>query len=139
MLDWEKTNIDEYPPIELVARFHHKFVQIHPFTEGNGRTARLLLNAQFLKNGYPFLINITNRDRGRYLSALQEADLGNLESFVNFIAKSVERAFDLYLNALDEPEVYTLKKASEQSPYSVDYLSLLARKGRIAAFKKGNK
>lgn len=139
LLDWLKKNIDEYSPIELAARFHHKFVQIHPFSEGNGRIARLLLNAILLKNSYPFLINITYKDRGKYLTALQEADLGNLYAFVNFIARSSERVLDIYLNALDEPIILTLKQASEQSPYSVDYLSLLARRGRIAAFKKGNK
>lgn len=139
LIDWLNKNIDEYSPIELAARFHHNFVKIHPFSEGNGRTARLLLNAILMKNGYPFLINITNKDRAKYLAALQEADLGNLETFVNFIARSSERILDIYLNALDEPEILTLKQASEQSPYSVHYLSLLARRGRIAAYKKGNK
>ncbi|MCW4050190.1 MAG: Fic family protein [Candidatus Bathyarchaeota archaeon] len=139
LIDWLKKNIEEYSPIELAARFHHKFVKIHPFSEGNGRIARLLLNAILMRNGYPFLINITNKDRAKYLTSLQEADLGNLEAFVNFIARSSERILDIYLNALDEPEILTLKQASELSPYSVDYLSLLARRGRIAAFKKGNK
>ncbi len=139
LINWLNKNIDEYSPIELAARFHHDFVKIHPFSEGNGRTARLLLNVILMKNGYPFLINITNKDRAKYLAALQEADLGNLEAFVNFIARSSERILDVYLNALDEPEILTLKQASEQSPYSVHYLSLLARRGRIAAFKKGNK
>lgn len=139
LLDWLKNNIDEYSPIELAARFHHKFVQIHPFSEGNGRTARLLLNTILLKNGYPFLINISYKDRAKYITALQEADLGNLYTFVNFIARSSERVLDIYLNALDEPNILTLNQASEQSPYSADYLSLLARRGRIAAFKKGNK
>jgi len=139
LIDWLNKNIEEYSPIELAARFHHKIVTIHPFSEGNGRTARLLLNAILMKNGYPFLINITNKDRAKYLETLQESDLGNLEAFVNFIARSSERILDIYLNTIEEPEILTLKQASEVSPYSIDYLSLLVRRGRIAAFKKGNK
>lgn len=139
LLEWLNKNIEEYSPIELAAIFHHKFVRIHPFSEGNGRTARLLLNAILMKEGYPFIINITNKDRAKYLEALQEADMGNLEAFVNFIARSSERILDIYINAIEEPEILTLKEASEISPYSVDYLSLLARRGRIGAFKKGNK
>jgi len=139
LLEWLNNNIEEFSPIELAARFHHSFVKIHPFSEGNGRTARLLLNAILMKEHYPFIINITNRDRAKYLETLQEADLGNLEPFVNFIARSAERVLDIYLNALEEPEILTLKEASLISPYSADYLGLLARKGRIGAFKKGNK
>lgn len=139
LLEWLNKNIEEYSPIELAARFHHRFVCIHPFTEGNGRVARLLLNAILLKEGYPFIINIKNRDRGKYLEALQEADLGNLELFVNFIARSSERVLNIYLNAIEEPEILSLKEASEISPYSADYLGLLARRGRVGAFKKGNK
>lgn len=139
LLEWLKKNIEEYTPIELAARFHHKFVQIHPFQEGNGRTARLLLNAILMKEGYPFIINITNKDRAKYLTALQEADFGNMGALVNFIALSSERVLDIYLNTLNEPIIFTLNEASERSPYSADYLSLLARRGRIAAFKQGNK
>ena len=139
LLDWLNRNMEEYSPVELAARFHHRFVTIHPFSEGNGRTARLLLNAVLMRHGYPFLVNITNRDRVKYLEALREADQGNPEAFVNFIARSAERVLDIYLNAIEEPVVYTLKEAAELSPYSEDYLGLLARRGRIAAFKKGNK
>jgi len=139
LLDWLNRNMEEYSPVELAARFHHRFVTIHPFPEGNGRTARLLLNAVLMRHGYPFLINITNRDRAKYLEALREADQGNPEAFVNFIARSAERVLDIYLNAIEEPVVLTLKEAAELSPYSEDYLGLLARRGRVAAFKKGSR
>jgi hypothetical protein len=65
--------------------------------------------------------------------------LGNLDLLVNFIARSSERVLNIYLNAIEEPEILSLKEASEISPYSADYLGLLARRGRIGAFKKGNK
>lgn len=137
LLEWLRENPDELRPIELAAVFHHRFVQIHPFTEGNGRTARLLMNAVLMKNGYPFIAIIPKIDRAKYLRALSEADLGNASVFVNFVARCVERSLDMYLNALEEPEILTLAEASKLTPYSQEYLSLLARKGVLGAFKRG--
>jgi len=137
LLEWLRENPDELRPIELAAVFHNRFVRIHPFTEGNGRTARLLMNAVLMKNGYPFIAIIPKIDRAKYLRALIEADLGKVSAFVNFVARFVERSLDMYLNALEEPEILTLTEASELTPYSQEYLSLLARKGAIGAFKRG--
>jgi len=137
LLKWLRENPDEYTPIELAAVLHHGFVRIHPFTEGNGRTARLLMNAILLKAGYPFIAIVPKRDRAKYLRTLVEADLGNASAFVNFMARCVERALDMYLDALEEPEILTLAEASKITPYSQEYLSLLARKGALGAFKQG--
>lgn len=137
LLKWLKENPDEYTPIELAAVFHHRFVQIHPFTEGNGRTARLLMNAILMKTGYPFIAIMPKRDRPKYLKALLEADLGSASTFVNFVARCVERALDTYLEAIEEPEILTLTEASKITPYSQEYLSFLARKGALGAFKQG--
>jgi len=137
LLRWVKENPDELTPIEIAAVFHHRFVTIHPFAEGNGRTVRLLMNGILLRNGYPFITNITVRDRKKYLDSLSEADMGNMKTFVNFIARNVEHALDIYLRAGEEPEVLSLAEAADYSPYTQEYLSLLARKGAIGAFKKG--
>jgi Fic family protein len=137
LLEWLRDNPDELTPIELAALFHHRLVQIHPFNEGNGRTARLLMNAVLLNHGYPHITNITHRDRTRYLRTLSEADQGNPAPLVNLIARSVEHALDAYLRAIEEPEVLSLKEASRRTPYSQEYLSLLARRGAIGAFKRG--
>jgi hypothetical protein len=66
-----------------------------------------------------------------------EADLGNASAFVNFVARCVERTIDMYLEAIEEPEILTLAEASKITPYSQEYLSLLARKGVLGAFKQG--
>ena len=137
LLDWLKRNPEEYTPIELAAIFHHKFVWIHPFIEGNGRTARLLMNTILIKNGYPFIAVVSKIDRPKYLRYLMEADLGNSAPFVNFIARSVEKSLDVYLNALEEPKILTLSEAAKITPYSQEYLSLLARKGSLGAHKQG--
>lgn len=123
LLTWLKDNPNEYTPMELAAVFHHRFVQIHPFTEGNGRTARLLMNAILMRFGYPFIVIVSAQDRSRYLKTLMEADLGNASAFVNFAARCVERTIDLYLEAIEEPEILTLAEASKITPYSQEYLS----------------
>lgn len=137
LLQWLKSNPDELTPIELAAVFHHRFTQIHPFTDGNGRVARLLMNAILMKHGYPFIANISYSDRAKYLKTLSDADFGNMSAFVNFVARSVERSIDVYLHALEEPELQSLAEASKLTPYSQEYLSLLARKGTIGAVKIG--
>jgi len=137
LLKWLRKNPDELTPIELAAVFHHRFIQIHPFSEGNGRTARLLMNALLMKDGYPFIATVPKLDRPKYLKTLAEADSGNTSSFVNFIARCAEKALDMYLDALEEPEILTLAEASKITPYSQEYLSLLARKGLLGAYKQG--
>ena len=135
LLQTVSQNPDELRPIELAAFFHHKFVYIHPFIDGNGRTARLLMNVILMRNGYPFTV-LLKVDRPKYLRALSEADNRNLTPFANFTANSVERSLDIYLLAFEkETEILTLKEASKLTPYTQEYLSLLARKGNIGAFK----
>ena len=137
LLEWIIKNPDEYSPIQIAAIFHHRFVCIHPFIEGNGRTARLLMNAILMKNGYPFITNIEKQDRSKYLNALVKADSGKTSQFMTFIYQCVERSLDMYIDAVEEPEVISLYKASKITPYSQEYLSLLSRKGVLAAFKRG--
>lgn len=128
-------NPDELRPIELAAFFHHKLAHIHPFLDGNGRAARLLMNIILISNGYPFTV-LLKVDRPKYLRALSEADNGNLAPFANFVARSVERSLDIYLLAFEkEAKILTLSEAASLTPYTQEYLSLLARKGNIGAFK----
>jgi len=135
LLQTLKQNPDELRPIELAAFFHHKLAYTHPFLDGNGRTARLLMNVILVRNGYPLTV-LLKVDRPKYLRALSEADNGNLIPLTNFVARSVERSLDIYLLAFEkEAEILTLREASELTPYTQEYLSLLARKGNMGAFK----
>jgi len=138
LLDWLRKNPDELRPIEFAAVFHHQFVCLHPFSDGNGRVSRLLMNCILLKYRYPFVIILKN-DRKRYYRTLREADHGNISPFVNFIARCVERSLNLYLAAIGKRTVISLLEASKSTRYSQEYLSLLARKGSISAAKIGRK
>jgi len=142
LVDWCNLNPDELRPIELAAILHHRFVWIHPFHDGNGRVARLLMNLALTRSGYPIAV-ILNVDRNKYYDTLKKADDGDPTSFVNFVASAVERSLDLYLRALEPPEktdrLLPLGEAAKMTPYTQEYLSLLARKRRIAALKVGRR
>lgn len=140
LLEWLEKNPDELRPIEIAAVFHYKFVFIHPFDDGNGRLARLLMNLLLIKYGYPFTV-IRTYDRRRYYDTLRKADNGDFKPFVNFIARCVEESTDLYLSAIKPSnkasQPLSLAEAAKRTPYSQEYLSLLARRGMIAATKIG--
>lgn len=85
--------------VRVSADAHFKFVSVHPFVDGNGRTARLLMNLILLIHGYPIAI-IRNEDRTRYLEALNAAQTkGDIQSFYDIVETAVERSLDAYLNA----------------------------------------
>jgi Fic family protein len=90
----------ELHPVELAAEAHYRLVSIHPFVDGNGRTARLLMNLLLLMNGYPAAI-IQKRDRLKYIGSLEKAQLGgSKEESFRIVSKAVERSLDIYLKAL---------------------------------------
>jgi len=137
LVEWLQSNPWEHPPIELAARFMHKLLAIHPFHDGNGRTARILMNLVLLRNGYPTITNISYRDRRQYLNALGQADLDNPKPLVDFIATSVETALTRYLIAIEELDTYTLSEAAKLIGYDAKYLNNRARDGSLGAYKDG--
>jgi Fic family protein len=83
--------------VERSALLHVEFVKIHPFIDGNGRSARLLLNFELMKNGYPPIV-IEKEDRAEYYAALDLAHTtGDNIPFLTLIARTLDRTFDLYL------------------------------------------
>jgi excisionase family DNA binding protein len=141
LVKWLKGNPEELRPIELAAVFHHKLVAIHPFDDGNGRVGRLLLNLLLIQKGYPFTV-IKTVDKQKYYDCLHEADAGNPKPLVNFIARCIEQSLDLYLLAVEPTKkgnhLLNLSEAAKLTQYSQEYLSLLARQGKIAAVKIGS-
>ncbi len=123
--------------VERAALLHYRLVEIHPFVEGNGKCARLLMNLLLMQKGYPVVI-VLKADRKKYYDRLRRADLGDPKPFVDFIGQCVERSLDLYLDAFKAgPDFIPLAEAAKGTAYSQEYLSLLARKGRLEAVKLG--
>jgi Fic family protein len=87
-------------PVELAARVHCDFVKVHPFTDGNGRTSRLLMNLELMKAGYPPVVLPVDK-RLEYYEALDQAHTkDDFEPFLNLIAGMVEDSFKPYWYAL---------------------------------------
>ena len=123
--------------IETAAYLHHRFVEIHPFIDGNGRVARLLTNLYLITLGYPPIV-LKTEERGKYYKFLRAADAGNLSTFANFIAKAVDESLTMYLSIYGGiDELLPLKELAKGTPYSQEYLSLRARQGILDAVKTG--
>lgn len=83
-------------PLIIASIFHYRFICIHPFDDGNGRLARILMNLILMQNGFPPVI-IKTEAKGDYYSALQEADGGNKDEFIKYIGEQLIHSLDLYL------------------------------------------
>ncbi|MBI5176666.1 Fic family protein [Candidatus Micrarchaeota archaeon] len=84
--------------IESAAKLHHELVWIHPFTDGNGRLARLLSNLRLMRAGFPPII-LEKRTRRTYYKTLERADGGDLRPIARLFARDEEKALDLWLSA----------------------------------------
>lgn len=141
LMKWFVKERKRLHPIELSALLHHKFVYIHPFFDGNGRTARLIMNLVLMQAGYPLAVILKN-DRKKYYRVLSLADKGDTDPTIKFVSSAVERSLDIYLKTLTpvtqhREEFKILSEISKQTFYSEKYLNLLARSGKLEAHKQG--
>lgn len=120
--------------------YHHRFVWIHPFIDGNGRTVRLTSNLLLMNEGYPPAIILKN-DRKKYYAALEKANSGDYSKLLLLVLQSTERSLDIYTsslnNTLDDYQNISSIVKEPDIPYGQEYISLLARRGRIDAYKEG--
>lgn len=101
MMQWYHNKGQELHPVERAAMLHAIFVGIHPFVDGNGRTARLLLNLELMKSGYPAMI-IKVENRLQYYEALDKAHTEeDYNDFVKLVTKELEDSLDLYVSVLN--------------------------------------
>jgi Fic family protein len=100
LFDWIREN-ENQNPIIVAAIAHHEFVKIHPFKDGNGRTARILLNLILLKKGFP-ICNIRRDERPTYYDSLSLADNGHYEPIIEIVAENSTNLFTEYTRIKDE-------------------------------------
>ncbi|MGL5618361.1 MAG: Fic family protein [Tannerellaceae bacterium] len=114
LVSWFNKEVEsgELNPIELAALFHYRYIRIHPFEDGNGRIARLLVNYILLRFGYPMII-IKSEKKEEYLSVLHQCDIAvgltpsdgataslkDIQPFVEYLLKEVAWSLDLAIKA----------------------------------------
>lgn len=110
LLEWfkEKEADKETNPILFAADFHYKFIRIHPFDDGNGRMARMLMNFILLQYGYPPVI-VRTGEKAQYIAALEQADAGIFDPFIEFIITNQLRSLEIMLKgargeSIEEPD-----------------------------------
>ena len=140
LVKWTSDNYKKLNIVEFSAILHHKFVYIHPFRDGNGRTGRLLMNIFLMNYGFPLVI-IQKNDRDKYYRALSLADRGKYQTLVNFIGQAVLRSLNIYLDTLtptkEKEKWISLAEATKYCSYSQAYLGKLAKEGKLEAHKDG--
>lgn len=95
---WLQQNKDN--SLKEAVDAHFKLVSIHPFVDGNGRTARLLMNLLLMQAGYPPVI-IRKEERQQYIACIEKAQLGgSLADYYSLMYEAVNRSLDIYLEAL---------------------------------------
>ncbi len=141
LIDFVNTNPSGLNDIELATVFHHKLVWIHPFFDGNGRTVRLAMNLLLMRKGFPPAIILKN-DRKKYYEALNQANSGNYQKLILLMSQALERTLNIYISSLpdndyDFQEISNIVSEPNELPYGQEYISLLARQGKIDAHKEG--
>ncbi|MCX6850271.1 MAG: Fic family protein [Verrucomicrobia bacterium] len=100
LVDWLRQELTSptLPIAAFIAKLHHDFVLIHPFDDGNGRVARLLVNYVLIRNGYLPLIVRTD-EKEAYLTALRLADAGELSALMTYLQRRLEWSLELGIKA----------------------------------------
>jgi Fic family protein len=118
----EEDGKGELSLIELAALFHYRYIRIHPFEDGNGRIARLLVNYILLRHDYPMIV-IPSSDKHNYLSALRQCDINTgdntsatahstidqIRPFTEYLEGLLEYALDLSIRAGEGENISTIK------------------------------
>ncbi|MFH1221635.1 MAG: Fic family protein [Candidatus Micrarchaeota archaeon] len=99
LLGWYEKNKDQLHPVELAAKFHAKFVTIHPFADGNGRMARLLMNYILQINSFPFT-DVPFSKRDEYFDCQEAAHFGHYRLFVDFLVKEIQEEYKAFRKSM---------------------------------------
>jgi Fic family protein len=106
LVEWHRQQDakNDLHPLLHAALFHHQFASIHPFDDGNGRMARILMNLILMRAGFPpVVIKLPNREP--YIAALRRADAGENEAIVSYIGQNLIDAEELYLRGANNESI----------------------------------
>lgn len=126
--------------VDIAAEAHFKFVCIHPFVDGNGRTARLLMNLILIQAGFPPAI-IRKEDRIHYINSIEHAQLTKDASvFRKIIYHAVLRSLDLYLEKEQpqRPALLTIGKLAKATNETVATIRYWTKEGLLPVAKRSS-
>jgi fido (protein-threonine AMPylation protein) len=137
LIDYYRKEIarDDLNPIILAAKFHHDFILIHPFDDGNGRTARILMNFILMQFGFPPAI-IKTGDKENYFSALRQADGDDLEPFINYIASNVVHSLEIMIKGAKGEDIEEPSDLDKKLSLLEQSLKSKKTKGKIVKSKE---
>lgn len=144
LMNWYKKSLKDKKinPLFFAVEFHYRFVRIHPFDDGNGRMARILMNFILMQMHLPPAIIPTDK-REDYYSALSQADAGNLEVFFNYIGERLIYSLDLMVRGakgedIEDPDDLDKKlDLLQRKISSKDKIKLRrSKKAKIEVFEK---
>ena len=158
LVDWynEAEQSENYSPVELAALFHYRYIRIHPFEDGNGRIARLLVNYILARHGWPMIV-VRSRDKWKYIEALHKSDLKvgpgasfgaqatlkQIATFLNYFKHLVasELKYNIDFATETSPDVwwYDGKKIVFRSPSSAAILRTISENPEITVDEVANK
>ncbi len=144
--EWEQQYVEMEMKREDIfsqaSEMHFGFESIHPFSDGNGRVGRLLLNIHFLNHNWP-LLNILPQDRNAYLDALESAHRNGVERLTEFFVTNMARSliFLLDMAGSEGDKLLTLDEAKKASgtDYSTKYLALRIKQGELPGIRLNNR
>ena len=132
--NWSAREADGPWP-ELLAQIHHRFEQVHPFIDGNGRTGRLLLNLVLVRLGYPPVV-VLKGERAAYLAALQKADRGDYGALGEMLARAMYDNLNRFIVPnLAGPARLVPLAALVNDDFSLAALRQAAQRGRLDAIQ----
>lgn len=113
LIEWLREHKEQENPVVVAALFHYKFIVIHPFDDGNGRLARILMNFILMRAGFPPVV-IKTKEKEAYFRALRQADGGNTSAFVEYIAEQLLASLELYLTGARGESIEELEDVDKE-------------------------
>jgi Fic family protein len=104
LMEWYRENRGSMHPLVLSTLFHHRFVAIHPFDDGNGRMSRLLSNLILMQAGLPPVV-VRQDQKSEYYGVLSQADAGIIDPLLEYFASLLIHSLDIYLKGAQGEDI----------------------------------